>query len=59
MLAIASAVVFAIAWVLYLAEVSTNHFFGTTSLMLLGLTLAALHLAGVGSGWSSGPRRRR
>ncbi|MBW5424620.1 hypothetical protein GKQ77_24155 [Streptomyces sp. BG9H] len=59
MLAIAAAVVFGTAWILHLTETSTNIFFGTTSLMLLGLTLVALHLAGVGAGWSPQSRRRR
>ncbi|QEV16307.1 hypothetical protein [Streptomyces alboniger] len=59
MLAIAAAVVFAVAWILHLTETSTNIFFGNTSLLLLGLTLAALHLAGLGAGWSPQSRRRR
>ncbi|MEU1015176.1 hypothetical protein ABZ383_30675 [Streptomyces sp. NPDC005900] len=59
MLALAAAVVFGIAWILHLTETSTNIFFGTTSLMLLGLTLTAIHLAGIGAGWSPQSRRRR
>ncbi|MFI2618375.1 hypothetical protein [Streptomyces sp. NPDC018584] len=59
MLAIGAAVVFVTAWILHLTETSTNIFFGTTSLMLLGLTLTAAHLAGVGAGWSPQRGRRR
>lgn len=55
MLAIAAAVVFVLALILDLIEVSTDALSGTT-LLTLGLLLMALHLAGWGtSGW----RRRR
>ncbi|MEU7650016.1 hypothetical protein [Streptomyces huasconensis] len=59
MLAVGAAVVFATAWILHLTETSTNLFFGTTSLMLLGLTLTATHLAGFGAGWTPQRRGRR
>ncbi|MEV0126544.1 hypothetical protein AB0I16_34210 [Streptomyces sp. NPDC050703] len=59
MLAVGAAVVFGLAWILHITETSTNIFFGTTSLMLLGLTVLALHLAGLGAGWTPQRRRRR
>lgn len=58
MLAIISAVLFFIAFLINAADISTNDTFTSTNVMLLGLTLLALHLAGVGSAWSvRGPRR--
>ncbi|MFF0741833.1 hypothetical protein ACFYVL_15665 [Streptomyces sp. NPDC004111] len=59
MLAIAGAVLFVIAFVINAADISTNAIFTPTSLMLLGLALLALHVAGIGSGWSTGRTRRR
>ncbi|MEH0663396.1 hypothetical protein QA860_37905 [Streptomyces stelliscabiei] len=38
------------------AEITTNDVFSSTNVMLLGLMLLALHVAGIGSGWSG--RRR-
>ncbi|MEU6284290.1 hypothetical protein [Streptomyces sp. NPDC047028] len=58
MLAIVSAVLFFIAFLINAADISTNHTFTSTNLMLLGLTALALHLAGLGGGWTL-PRRRR
>lgn len=52
MLAIISAVLFFIAFLINAAEISTNDTFTSTNLMLLGLTVLALHVAGIGSGWS-------
>jgi hypothetical protein len=58
MLAIAAAVIFGIAYILNVTNTDTEVAFSPTSLMFVGLVCAALHLAGVGSGWSA-PRRRR
>ncbi|MFF7445726.1 MULTISPECIES: hypothetical protein [unclassified Streptomyces] len=57
MLAIVSAVLFFIAFLINAADISTNDAFSSTNVMLLGLTVLALHLAGIGSGWSRGGRR--
>ncbi len=58
MLSIVSAVLFFIAFLINAADISTNDTFTSTNVMLLGLTVLALHLAGVGSGWSVRSRRR-
>ncbi|MEU6479182.1 hypothetical protein ABZ858_20290 [Streptomyces sp. NPDC047017] len=58
MLAIASAVLFFISFLINAADISTNHTFTSTNIMLLGLILLALHLAGVGTGWAVRGRRR-
>ncbi|MFD3504912.1 hypothetical protein ACFWWT_41570 [Streptomyces sp. NPDC058676] len=58
MLAIAAAVLFFIAFLINAAEISTNDVFTSTNVMLLGLMVLALHLAGVGSSWASRGRRR-
>ncbi|MGW0337478.1 hypothetical protein ACWD0J_37640 [Streptomyces sp. NPDC003011] len=55
-LAIAAAVLFFIAFLINAAEISTNDVFTSTNVMLIGLMVLALHLAGVGS--SLGARRR-
>jgi fatty-acid desaturase len=57
MLAIISAVLFFISFLINAADISTNDTFSSTNIMLLGLMVLALHLAGIGSGW--GPRGRR
>lgn len=57
MLAFIAAILFAIAFLLNAASVATNVIFSPTSLMLVGLCLVALHLVGLGAGWS--PRWRR
>ncbi|MEU3860053.1 hypothetical protein AB0F03_22250 [Streptomyces sp. NPDC028722] len=57
MLAIVSAVLFFIAFLINAADISTNDTFTSTNIMLLGLTVLALHLAGVGSGWTARGRR--
>ncbi|WP_432192336.1 hypothetical protein [Streptomyces sp. bgisy027] len=57
-LAIASAVLFFIAFLINAADISTNDTFTSTNIMLLGLMVLALQLAGVGSGWSARGRRR-
>jgi hypothetical protein len=56
MLGIAAAVLFFIAFLINAAEISTNDVFTSTNVMLLGLMLLALHVAGIGTGWSG--RRR-
>ncbi|WP_105971858.1 hypothetical protein [Streptomyces geranii] len=58
MLAIGAAVLFFIAFLINAAEMSTNDVFTSTNVMLLGLLVLALHVAGVGSGWSGRSRRR-
>ncbi|MFF8974534.1 hypothetical protein [Streptomyces sp. NPDC014995] len=58
MLAIIAAVAFFIAFLINAAEISTNDIFTSTNVMLLGLTLLALHVAGIGGGWSGRGRRR-
>ncbi|MGV9253867.1 hypothetical protein [Streptomyces sp. NPDC003697] len=58
MLAIVSAVLFFIAFLINAADIATNDTFTSSNIMLIGLTLLALHLAGVGSGWSVRGRRR-
>jgi hypothetical protein len=58
MLGYVAAVLFFIAFLIYATStVPSEVVFSYTSLMLAGLTCLALHLAGVGTGWSV-PRRR-
>ncbi|MGC9377845.1 hypothetical protein [Streptomyces sp. MH13] len=57
-LAIIAAVLFLIAWLINAAEISTNDIFTSTDVMLVGLALPALHVAGIGSGWARRGRRR-
>jgi hypothetical protein len=59
MLAFVAAVLFGVAFLLNATETSTDVVFSPTSLMLFGLALLALHVAGVGTGWSSSVRRGR
>ncbi|MCW2871579.1 hypothetical protein [Actinacidiphila oryziradicis] len=61
MLAIVAAVVFAIAFLINATGTATDAVFTPTSLLLVGLTLLAAHLGGLGtsSGWSGYRRRRR
>ncbi|MGW2485602.1 hypothetical protein ACWCV9_00070 [Streptomyces sp. NPDC001606] len=56
--AIVSAVLFFIAFLINAADITTNHTFTSTNVMLLGLTVLALHLAGLGGGWTVRGRRR-
>ncbi|MER6788051.1 MULTISPECIES: hypothetical protein [unclassified Streptomyces] len=58
MLAIISAVLFFIAFLINAADISTNDTFTSTNFMLIGLALLALHVAGIGSGWAVRGRRR-
>lgn len=53
MLAFVAAALFVIAFVIRVTETSTQVVFSPTSLMLAGLAFLAVHLAGVGSGWSA------
>lgn len=57
MLGIAAAVLFFVAFLINAAEISTNDVFTSTNVMLLGLMALALHIAGIGTGWSAGRRR--
>ncbi|MFD5030818.1 hypothetical protein ACFVWX_10680 [Streptomyces sp. NPDC058220] len=58
MLGFAAAVLFAIAFIINATETSVDALFAPTSLMLLGLALLALHVAGIGAGWAARGRRR-
>ena len=51
MLAIIAAILFAIAFIISASGAAVNAIFDPTSLLLVGLALLALHLAGIGSGW--------
>ncbi|MFD3329047.1 hypothetical protein [Streptomyces sp. NPDC058701] len=59
MLGIAAAALFFIAFLINAAEISTNNVFTSTNFMLVGLTLLALHVAGVASGLAARGRSRR
>jgi hypothetical protein len=60
MLGYIAAALFIIAFILNATSASTPAIFAPLSLLLLGLACLALHLAGVGTGWSiPGHRRRR
>ena len=58
MLGYIAAALFIIAFIINATSTSTPAIFAPQSLLLLGLACLALHLAGVGTGWSI-PRRRR
>jgi hypothetical protein len=58
MLGYVAALLFIIAFLIYVTSTATSAVFSPTSLMLLGLFCLALHLAGVGTGWSYRRRRR-
>jgi hypothetical protein len=57
MLGYVAAVLFIIAFLLNATSTATSVVFSPTSLMLAGLACLALHLAGVGTGWSASRRR--
>ncbi|MET8878998.1 hypothetical protein [Streptomyces rubiginosohelvolus] len=59
MLGIAAAVLFFIAFLINAADISTNDVFASTNVMLIGLMLLALHVAGVGASTRIGGSRRR
>jgi hypothetical protein len=52
MLAIIAAIIFAIAFIINATGTTTDAVFAPMSLLLVGLCLVALHLAGVGTGWN-------
>jgi hypothetical protein len=58
MLAIIAAVLFVIGFIIYAASVATSVVFAPTSFLLVGLACLALHVAGIGSGWSVPGRGR-
>ncbi len=58
MFAIIAAVLFAIAFIITAASIATSAVFSPESLMLVGLALLALHIAGIGTSVSYGKRRR-
>ncbi|MCX4647220.1 hypothetical protein ACWGDS_07360 [Streptomyces sp. NPDC055059] len=58
MFAIASAVLFFLAFLINAADIATNDAFSSVNVMLLGLTALALHLAGAG-GWARTRTSRR
>ncbi|MCK8680668.1 MULTISPECIES: hypothetical protein [Streptomyces] len=57
MAAIAAAVLFFVAFLINAADIGTNDVFSSTNIMLLGLLLLALHVAGIGSSLRTGRRR--
>ncbi len=59
MLALIAAVLFAIAFIINAAAISTDAVFSATSLALAGLALLAFHLTGVGPAMPAYKRRRR
>ncbi len=58
LLGIVAAILFFIAFLINATSAATSAIFSPTSLMLLGLACLALHLTGVGTGWSVTRRRR-
>jgi hypothetical protein len=58
MLALIAAVLFAIAFILNAAGISTDAVFAPFSLMLVGLACLAYHLTGRGPEWRGYSRRR-
>jgi hypothetical protein len=56
MLAIAAAIIFGIALLIDLFNIQVGDALNYPTLLMAGLLCAALHLAGVGSGWRT--RRR-
>ncbi|WP_405392329.1 hypothetical protein OG596_33610 [Streptomyces sp. NBC_01102] len=58
MLGITAAVLFFIAFLVNAADIATNEVFTSVNVMLIGLTLLALHVAGVGGGLPTRARRR-
>ncbi|MEU8697598.1 hypothetical protein ACIQM0_14625 [Streptomyces sp. NPDC091387] len=59
MLGIVAAVLFFVSFLINAADIATNDTFSSVNVMLLGLTVLALHVAGVGSGWGPGRSHRR
>lgn len=58
MLGFIAAVLFIIAFLINATNTATSAVFSPTSLLLVGLACLALHLSGVGTGWSVRSRRR-
>ncbi|WP_037908839.1 hypothetical protein [Actinacidiphila yeochonensis] len=58
MFAAVGAVVLAIAYLLNATSTHTDAAFTPFSLLIAGVFLVALHLAGFGAGWSTSGRRR-
>ncbi|HXB46279.1 MAG TPA: hypothetical protein VNW50_00850 [Streptosporangiaceae bacterium] len=59
MLAFVAAVLCAIAFLIYATSTSMITVLSPTSLLLAGLACLALHVAGIGTGWSVPARRSR
>lgn len=59
MLGFVAAVLFIIAFLINATSTSTSAVFSPTSLLLVGLACLALHLAGIGTGWSLPGRGKR
>jgi hypothetical protein len=59
MLAIVAAILFGLALILDLANVSLGNTIDVMTIVIAGLLLLALHLGGVGTGWAGRYRRRR
>jgi hypothetical protein len=59
MLGYIAAALFIIAFIINAASASTPAIVAPLSLLLLGLACLALHMSGVGTGWSLGSRGRR
>ncbi|HEY3872160.1 MAG TPA: hypothetical protein VGM10_27615 [Actinocrinis sp.] len=57
MLGAIAALLFAIAFIIYVTQTATSLIFTPTSLMLAGLCLLALHLIGIGASWRYRSRR--
>lgn len=58
MLAAVGAVVLAIAYLLNVTSTHTDAAFTPFNLLIAGAFFVALHLAGIGTGWSYSGRRR-
>ncbi len=56
MLAILAAVIFGLALLIDLLNIQVGDALNYPTLLMAGLLCAALHLAGVGSGWRAGRR---
>jgi hypothetical protein len=59
LLGFVAAVLFVIAFLINATTTSTSAVFSPTSLLLVGLACLALHLSGIGTGWSVPGRRSR
>jgi len=59
MLGFAAAVIFLVAFLINATSTATSAVFSPMSLLLAGLICLALHLSGVGAGWSVPGRRGR